>query len=257
IDGPDGPIWVQTAGSGEPVTVFAHGVTGSTGETAPLAAATAGTSVLFDFRGHGRSSSPPPQAGYDHPAMRRDLQTVAGRFSATRAVGISMGAGAILNLCADDPSRFERLVLITPASIDAPNAAAESLLLEMAERLERDGIEATLAWQLEDNDVVHKRPYWRSMIQERTRRMNRDGVPRALRAYVDGRPPIAEVAALRAIRAPVLIVAHEGDPVHDAAVARRLCSLLPSATLRCFDEPLSQWDDVGAFAALIGEFLGS
>jgi pimeloyl-ACP methyl ester carboxylesterase len=86
-------------------------------------------------------------------------------------------------------------------------------------------------------------------------RMNRTGVPRALRAYVSGSYPVGDAEALRRVRAPALILAHENDPIHDADVARRLAGLLPNATLRVWPEPLSMYDDVDAFATEIGDFL--
>ena len=75
IDGPDCSLWVETEGSGQPVTVFAHGVTSSVAELQPLAARAPGTRVLFDFRGHGRSESPPEAAGYDHRDLAKRQQT--------------------------------------------------------------------------------------------------------------------------------------------------------------------------------------
>src|SRR5437763_14276987 len=90
IDGPDCGLWVEVVGSGDPVTVFAHGVTSSIAELEPLAARAPGTRVLFDFRGHGRSESPPEEAGYDHAAMPRDLKHVADPYDATQRCGISM-----------------------------------------------------------------------------------------------------------------------------------------------------------------------
>ena len=44
-------------GTGDPVTVFAHGLAGSVSETKPLAMPLKGTRVLFNFRGHGGSDA--------------------------------------------------------------------------------------------------------------------------------------------------------------------------------------------------------
>jgi len=86
-------------------------------------------------------------------------------------------------------------------------------------------------------------------------RMNQTGVPRALRAYVSGSYPVGDAEALRRVRAPALILAHENDPIHSADIARRLADLLPNATLRVWPEPLSMYDDIAAFQAEIGAFL--
>jgi len=258
IDGPDCGLWVETEGSGEPVTVFAHGVTSSTVELEPLATRAPGTRVLFDFRGHGHSESPPESAGYDHQAMRRDLEHVADRFNATQAVGISMGAGTILSLLEDQPDRFERLVFFIPASIDAPNDGSPKVFPALAHMLETYSLEEVVARTIDapaQAPLFARRPYWRELWRERMLRMNRVGVPRALRAYVSGSYPVRDADALRRVRAPVLILAHENDPIHDAAIARRLAELLPNATLRIWPEPLAMYDDLASFQAEIAAFL--
>jgi pimeloyl-ACP methyl ester carboxylesterase len=88
-------------------------------------------------------------------------------------------------------------------------------------------------------------------------RMNSTGIPRALRAYTSGSASMRDAEALRAVRAPVLILGHEHDPIHDADVARRLADLFPNATLRLWEEPLAMYDDVDSFAQLIADFLGA
>lgn len=259
IEGPDCPLWVEVLGEGAPVTVFAHGVTGSTDETRPLARHVPGTRVLFDLRGHGSSARPPAAAGYDHPAMRRDLEAVADAYGATRALGISVGGGAILNLLADRPDRFERVVIFLPASIDGPNPGAADPYPPLAAMLEERPLDEIVAWALDESvqqPLFERRPYWRELVRERILRMNPDGVPAALRAYVSGAPPVADADALRRVRAPVLLLAHEGDPIHDVATARRLAGILPNARLEVWPETLAMYDDLDAFARLIGGFLG-
>lgn len=258
VEGPDCRLWVERLGDGAPVSVWAHGLTGSTDEIRPLAAATPGTRFLMDLRGHGDSESPPESAGYDHPAMRLDVEAVADHVGATRAFGISTGAGAILNLLADRPDRFERVGLFLPASIDGPNLAARELFPPLAHDLEVMPLEALAERQATmDNPLFEARPHWRDLVRERTLRMNATGIPRALRAYATGRPPVADAAALAKVTAPVLILAHEGDPVHDVAHARRLASIFPNARLEVWPESLSMYDDIDAFARLIGSFMGA
>ncbi|HJT38085.1 MAG TPA: alpha/beta hydrolase [Actinomycetota bacterium] len=259
IEGPDCGLWVEVEGSGVPVTVFAHGVTSSIAELKPLAARAPGTRVLFDFRGHGRSESPDAAAGYDHAAMRRDLAHVADRYEATQAFGVSMGAGALMSILEEEPDRFERLVFFIPASIDVPNEGSPVAFPAMAHMLETYPLEEVVARTIDapaQAPLFATRPYWRALWRDRIMRMNATGIPRALRAYVSGTYPVKDADALRQVRAPALILAHEHDPVHDAKIARRLAALLPNATLKVWPEPLSMYDDVDSFAALIGAFLG-
>lgn len=259
IEGPDCRLHVERKGAGDPVTVVAHGITSSTAEIGYLGDRMPGTRVLFDFRGHGRSESPPEAAGYGHDAMRRDLEHVAAHLGATRALGVSMGAGAILSILERDPSRFERIVLLIPARLDAPNAGAGTYTA-LAHALETRALEdvAEAAMRAEEYRTLFEiRPAWRSLVRERILRMNATGVPRALRAYAGDAGPVEDAEALRDVKAPALILAHEGDPVHDAAVARRLAELLPNATLRIWDEPLAMFDDTAALAENVGAFLGA
>lgn len=257
IDGPDCRLWADVRGEGTPVTVFAHGITSSSAEVAPFARRTPGARVLFDFRGHGRSESPPPEAGYDTRAMRRDLVHVADRYGATRAMGVSMGAAALLGILAEQPRRFERLVFFLPAWIDGPHIHPLSAP-DLADELEATPVEE-LARRSVDSPVYRpifeRRPKWRRLVHRRILRMNSTGVPRALRLYPQGPPPVPDARALARVSAPALILAHREDPIHDVAVAERLAALLPDATLRVWDEPLAMLDDVGAFARLVGDFI--
>ena len=243
-------------GEGVPVSVWSHGLTGSTDELRPLAIHTAGTRVLMDLRGHGDSGTPPEGAGYDHPAMRKDIEAVADMAGATRAVGLSVSAGALLNLLADVPDRFERVVLFSPASIDGPNVGAEGLFPLFADELETMPLAEVAQRQASmDSPLYEARPYWRELVRTRTLRMNAVGVPRALRAYVNGRPPVEDPSVLARVTAPVLILAHEGDATHDSAHARRLASIFPNARLEMWPETLAMFDDEDALARLIGDFL--
>ena len=54
----DATLHVEIDGSGDPVTVFAHGLTNSAHELAAFTPFLEGTKVRFDFRGHGHSSVP-------------------------------------------------------------------------------------------------------------------------------------------------------------------------------------------------------
>jgi pimeloyl-ACP methyl ester carboxylesterase len=258
IDGPDCRLWVDVMGEGEPVTVVAHGITSCSEEIAYFAHNAAGTRVLFDFRGHGRSESPPEEAGYDYPAMRRDLEFVADRYTATRAFGVSLGAGAILNLVADRPDRFDRIALFIPARIDSAHEAAKDRYPPLAHLLETLTLEevADLAMAApESKPLFETRPQWRHLIRARIMRMNSTGVPRALRASVDGAQPLTNASVLRRVTAPTLILAHQGDPLHPEHVARRLAELLPNAELRMWPEPLAMLDDPLGFAKEVGAFL--
>src|SRR5438309_3940918 len=122
----DARLHVEVDGEGEPVTVLAHGLTNTCRELARLTPLVPGTKIRFCFRGHGHSTS--PAAGYGFDDFARDVDAVASAFGATRALGTSLGAGAICRLLATRPDRFERLVFLLPAGLDRPFREKDRLL---------------------------------------------------------------------------------------------------------------------------------
>ena len=115
----DATLFCEVDGSGEPVTVVAHGLTNNRKELAAFTPMLPGAKVRFDFRGHGRTLTA-PDASFRFEDFARDLDAVADAFGATRAIGTSLGAGAIGNLVCRVPDRFERVVLLLPAGLDVP-----------------------------------------------------------------------------------------------------------------------------------------
>src|SRR3981189_3464689 len=81
-----------TTGSGRPVPRFAHGVAGGIAETRPLGSGVSGRRVFFQFRGHGRSAAPPGR--WTYLDLARDLRAVADLTRSTRALGVTLRAGA-------------------------------------------------------------------------------------------------------------------------------------------------------------------
>ncbi|MGH2793680.1 MAG: alpha/beta fold hydrolase [Actinomycetota bacterium] len=259
IDGPDCRLWVDVHGEGEPVTLVAHGITSSSEEIAAFVWQTPGTRILFDFRGHGRSESPPEAAGYDTAAMRRDLEFVADRYDATQALGVSMGSSATLHLLADSPDRFDRLLFFIPSRIDQNTEVSKHTypaLAHMLETMPLEEVADTVVNAPESQPLIERRPAWRELMRARILRMNATGVPRALRAFATGLPPCSDATVLKRVLAPTLILAHEDDPIHPSAVARRLGELLPNAEVRIWDKPLEMLDDFSGFTKTVAGFLG-
>ena len=224
-------LHVDVDGVGEPVTVFAHGLTNSCVELAAFTPMAPGTKVRFCFRGHGHSSAPPPGA-YSFADFASDLEAVATAYSATNAVGTSLGAGAIVSRLADEPERFERIVFLLPASLDRPigDHSLFDRTAELLETLPRDeAIEAILRESgrernYDDNPGLREFDMllWQDMIPA--------GVARAIRQIVRD-VAIDDRERLRAVTAPTLIIAREGDTIHPAEVGRVLTDLMPNAEL--------------------------
>jgi pimeloyl-ACP methyl ester carboxylesterase len=244
------------AGSGAPVTVFAHGLAGGIADTRPLGSAVAGTRVFFQFRGHGRSVAPAGVWSFDD--LAGDLAAVAGQHRATRALGVSLGAGALCRLLARDPTRFERLVFFLPAALDSPPATASrdrfATLLAAIASADVDRIVAVLA-----DDVPARcldTPAARAYLRERAGALLAHP-PAGQLADVLRDPPCPDPAALAAVTAPALVLAARGEPRHPVRVAERLAAALPRATLHVYDQPSPVWTARADLRTRISTFLNT
>lgn len=107
LEGPDGTrTEYLSTGSGPPVTVFAHGMGSSIAQTRPFGSGVHGTRVYLHFWGHGASVGPDPATHpWTYAALAGEVRAVADRTEATRALGVSMGAHALLSLVSATPDR--------------------------------------------------------------------------------------------------------------------------------------------------------
>ncbi len=225
----DAVLHLEVDGEGEPVTVLAHGLTNSCMELAAFTPLVPGTKVRFCFRGHGHSSV--PDTGYGFADFARDLDAVAEAYGSRNVVGTSLGAAAICHLLGEDPARFERIVLLLPASLDQVVGAGG--FLRTASILESMPLDRAIDTILSDPGRVAKyreAPWLRELDVLLWQDMNAAGVAKALRGIV-GDVAIRVRELLRKVDAPVLIIGREGDLIHPAEVSRVLADLFPNAEL--------------------------
>jgi 3-oxoadipate enol-lactonase len=247
-------LHTEIDGSGEPVTVFAHGLTNSCRELAAFTPMVPGTKVRFCFRGHGHSSS--PASGFRFADFASDLDTVAGAYEATCAVGTSVGAGAIMHLLERDPGRFERMVFVLPAGLDHPYSRPESFLAA-ANRLEGMPKYEAIAAILDDPDrraTYVRQPWLREFERAMWEDMDPAGLARAIREIV-GDHPVADRQVLRRVDAPVLLICREGDPIHPAKLGRVLAELMPNAELLLLAGQAEMLEAIPTLVRRVGEFL--
>jgi len=253
----DVTLHVAVEGAGDPVTVFAHGLTNSCMELAAFTPFAPGTKVRFCFRGHGHSST--PAAGrYAFADFARDLDDVATAYGATNAVGTSLGAGALVHLLAEAPDRFERVVFLLPAALDRPigDRALFDRTAELLETLPRDeAIEAILA-ESGRAEGYERQPGLREFDLLLWQDMTPLGVARAIRQVV-GDVAIEDRERLQGVSAPALIIAREGDAVHPAAVARAMAELLPAAELVMLPSEDDLMASIPELVARVSAFLGT
>jgi 3-oxoadipate enol-lactonase len=243
VDVGDARLHVEVDGAGDPVTLLAHGLTNTCRELSRLTPMFPGTKVRFCFRGHGHSSS--PESGYRFSDFARDVEAVASRFDATRAVGTSLGAGAICRILSERPDRFERLVFLLPAGLDRPFRHKEEFI-RTAELLEskprEEAIDAILS-DPERLEVYARQPWMREFDRETWDHADMRALATAIREVIEDFP-VPDRELLRRVQTPVMLICREGDPIHPAALGGILAGLMPSSELLLYP------DDVALFQAM-------
>ena len=242
------------SGTGDPVTVFAHGLAGDISGTRPLGSAVLGRRVFFHFRGHGRSDAPPGPWSFGDLAA--DLRAVADLAGATRAVGASMGAAALCRLLSEVPHRFQRVVFYLPAPVDGDRPAAAIARMDRLTAAVESGEAALIAGAVEQElpPAVRNTPAGWAFLRQRVEQLQQDGLAAEIGSLWHG-PAVPDVSALRAFSGEALVVGCLGDEVHPVGWAQRLADLLPKAQLHVYDRPSVLWNSRRELRERISTFL--
>ncbi|HEY0639697.1 MAG TPA: alpha/beta hydrolase [Pseudonocardiaceae bacterium] len=216
-------------GCGSPVTLVAHGLGATAGEARLPASGLPGTRVVVTFGSHADAEDA-PDGYWDYGVLADELRTVAEKTGARQAIGVSMGAGALVRLAAEDPDRFTRLALLQPAALDGsrPQDAARTMRrLAVAaragdatelRRLVRAGLPSCCG---DVGDYVRRR------VEALLRLGDALGV-------LPDRVPLPAPARDLLTRGSgqVLVVTGVGDPLHPEAVATETAAAFPHSRLR-------------------------
>lgn len=244
--------------SGAPVTLYAHGLLGSIAEARTFSSGVPGTAAFLHFRGHGRTRA--ADGRWDYGALAGELRAVADRVSATRALGVSLGAGAIMRLLESEPERFERVVLMLPPSVDGVRGdAATAVWRTLAGRVEAaDAVGVARSLVAGQVPAVRELPAARKHFERVAERLVASDaeVATALRTLPTA-VPIDGRAVLRRVDVPVLVVCQRDDPLHSAEVAEELAALFPAGRLHVMREPGLPWFGRDELRTLLTDFLGS
>lgn len=243
-------------GVGDPVTVFAHGLAGDIASTRPLGSAVGGRRVFFHFRGHGRSDAPP--GPWSFADLADDLRAVADRSGATRALGVSMGAGALCRLLAVTPDRFDRIVLYLPAPLDGVRPPAAQQRLESLLAAIESGEAAPVAEAVEAElpPSVRNTPTGWAYLRQRVEQLLGEGLAPELDTLWQA-PAVPDESVLRDFTGAALVIGCVGDELHPAPVAERVAALLPGAKLHIYDRPAVLWDNRRELRTRISTFLNA
>ena len=233
-------IAYQVTGAGEPVTCFVPGLAQTIAETRPFGSGVLGRRVFLDLRGQGHSAAPPVDEvdAWTYRALADDVAAVANETEATRALGVSLGAGALLELVVRQPRRFDRLVIVLPAAIDQSRSAASIALTDqLAEAVDANDQVALGRLLLELQPASARR---RADVGLWARRHAADIGGTAASRVLRTLPrciPVADPDQPRAVEVPVLVLGQQGDPSHPVELAERLGSLLPRARVVISEDP--------------------
>ena len=235
-------LHAEVTGSGPPL-VLLHGFTGSADTWSGLTAALAAdyTVIAPDLIGHGRSDAPEEVERYRMPRAAADLVALVRQMGHERAawLGYSLGGRTALQVVADHPGAVEALILegASPGIADAEERDARVRSDEaMAERIERDGVEAFV-------DTWEQVPLFASQLAlpagtraaiRATRTANTaTGLANSLRGMGAGaQDPVLD--RLATIRVPTLLIAGELDTKY-VEIARDMARTMPDATMHAIE----------------------
>src|SRR5918999_3062643 len=232
----------EEAGEGVPV-VLAHGLTATRRYVVMGSRALERGGhrvVLYDARGHGRSSPAAAPDDYGYPALAADLLALLDDRGIERAVlgGASMGAHTILRLALDHGDRVAAMVLATPAYTPGGEHTDLARWDALSDGLRDGGVEGFVAaygdpgvpdaWR----DTVIKVLHQRLAAHEHP-----EAVADALREVPRSRV-FEDWGELGELELPCVVVASrdEADPGHPYAVGERYAAAIPGAELRS-EEP--------------------
>jgi 3-oxoadipate enol-lactonase len=214
-------------GSGDPVILVVPGLAATPGEARIPASGLPGTRVVLTLPSHGDEPDAPP--GYwRYDTIAADVARVADEVGATCAIGVSLGAGALTRLVADDPDRFDKLALLLPAALDRPRPADVQAELRKLTTDDPAELRALVAAPLPEGYALG------DYVDQRSRALTR------LSGALDelaGEFPVEDRSVLLAVSAPVLVIAAVGDLLHPADVARETAAAFPKGMLEVFDSP--------------------
>lgn len=256
VRGPDGPIECLVTGSGEPVTIFAHGFAGSIDETRPFGSGVLGSRVFFHFRAHGETTQ--TQQEWTYAGLAAELSSVRREFGARRGLGVSLGAAALLRAAVDDHDDFERLVVVLPPAIDAPRSGrAIDRVQAMAGRAVLGDVEGLTGLLLAEQPAeVRTRRVVQMWARAQAQRLSGEG----LREVIQQIPvlfPLSDRSLLAAVTCPVLVIGQEDDEAHPSRLVHELVEVLPDARAEVFSPGGVLWRHRGAVRTLVSSFLNS
>ena len=229
----DGPnLAVTTIGQGPPI-VWAHGLTGThrSGIRQFSYLADRFQIIVFDQRGHWRSTPITDPALYDAERMAADIGAVMDAYGIERAIvgGESMGAATALLFALAHPERVEALLLSTPAFGDEPHPERANIKGQ-GELIERMGVEHYLSVSAAQQRDLGWPEAAIEYLADVRRLHDPASMATALQTVSDW-VLFPDLSALAVFQRPTMLTARPNDPIHPAILAERMAGAFPNARL--------------------------
>lgn len=258
----DVTLEIAEIGAGGRPLLLVHGFTGAKedfGDWWDTLAQEGWHVVAPDLRGHGRSSHPVGRDAYRLDLLEADILGLIDALDWDRVVllGHSMGGMVAQAIAIHHPERLDALILMDTVP-DAPSAGVK-LAFTLPIRLLGMNTVARLATKppprapASVRRLYDERPGYVAFLQTKIRDSSKD---MALGMMADlGRRP-DQLAALRALRLPVLVLCGEHDMPGFVAGARRMADAIDGAVLQVlpgaahnpqFETPLEWWNALSTF----------
>ena len=211
--------------------------------------------LLFDLRGHGRSSRPTDPASYTWQLLAEDVVVLLDRLEIDRAVvgGLSLGANVALSVATIAPHRLRGAIVEMPV-LEGGQPAAERVFGTVGRLLRGAG------------SVM--RPVARASRPLRRTRLPELGAlgdflslePVAMASMLEGLTADTETvldgpASLGRAGVPTLVIAHRHDPIHPLDDARALINAVPDSELAVMFSQADLRLQPDRYAKIIGDFL--
>lgn len=218
-----------STGSGVPF-VFQHGLGAQLKQAQDLLASQQNVQCMtLDCRGHGESPFDPNRLpsfvhySEDVISMMDHLGVESAYFG-----GISMGAGISMHIALKYPERVKGLLLVRPAWLDKIRPENLLILLEAGKRIPlpngKADFEALPSFQAMKADLPLAA---RSVLGQFNRAQLEHG-PKVLECMVNDKP-LEDLAQLKQIDKPCLIIGNGDDPLHPFEMAEVIGEHIPSA----------------------------
>lgn len=219
-------------GQGLPI-IWAHGLTGThrSGIRQFSYLADRFQIIVFDQRGHWRSTAITDAALYDAGRMGEDIGAVMDAFGIDRAIigGESMGAATTLMFAVAHPERVKALLLSTPAFGDLPHAERAGIKAQ-GDMISRDGVEAFLALSAEQQRAMGWPEETIEYLADVRRLHDPASLVTALQTVADW-VLFPDLSPLNSFECPTIVTARNNDPIHPAELAIRMSDALPDSRL--------------------------